>query len=277
MVESIASGEGQGKLRPEAALRWRCGALSLLVHLGVLALALAIAEVPRPPLSLPRLAVPVAVVFETAPSASPATKEIAAKPESPTPEPVAATAPAVLEPSTHAIAVPSARESASADEVLVSGEAEMPIPAPPPRARPHPERAAPPPLLAALPPQAERSVFEAAPLAPAPSTRASAARSEEASLPSLRPRPAGGLAGNPKPDYPLAARLRHEEGRVLLEVEVAADGGADKVAILSSSGYAMLDRAAILAVKSWRFLPATRGGVPVAASVEVPIDFRMTD
>jgi protein TonB len=95
--------------------------------------------------------------------------------------------------------------------------------------------------------------------------------------PIIPPRPVGGLAGNAKPTYPVEARIRHIEGRVLLRVEVSAAGTAASVHIAASSGHPILDRAALAAVETWRFAPATQSGIAVPAAVNVPIDFRMND
>lgn len=80
---------------------------------------------------------------------------------------------------------------------------------------------------------------------------------------------------NPKPAYPLLARRRGEEGRVLLKVEVSAAGLPEQVRIAQSSGHASLDEAALNTVRNWRFVPAQQGGTPVAASVLVPILFKL--
>jgi periplasmic protein TonB len=82
-------------------------------------------------------------------------------------------------------------------------------------------------------------------------------------------------ADNPAPEYPYAARLRGEYGRVLLRVEVLASGDAGKVLVERSSGYDILDQAAVDSVKRWRFRPARRNGEPVTASVRVPIRFAL--
>ena len=49
-------------------------------------------------------------------------------------------------------------------------------------------------------------------------------------------------------------------------VEVLADGGAGRVEIRSSAGHDILDRAALEAVRTWKFEPGRREGraVPVA-------------
>lgn len=85
-----------------------------------------------------------------------------------------------------------------------------------------------------------------------------------------------GTAANPLPRYPLAARRRGLEGRVLLRVEVDASGRPTAVAVLHGSGHGILDRTAARAVRDWRFQPASWAGRPVAGAVEVPILFRLT-
>lgn len=81
---------------------------------------------------------------------------------------------------------------------------------------------------------------------------------------------------NPRPPYPVAARRMGWEGKVLLRVEVLADGTCGTVAVAVGSGYRLLDEAAAEAVKRWRFVPARRGAEPVAAWVEIPVVFRLT-
>lgn len=80
---------------------------------------------------------------------------------------------------------------------------------------------------------------------------------------------------NPAPPYPPLSRRLHEQGRVLLRVRVSADGEAREVRIESSSGSERLDRAALDAVRRWRFSPARRGSEPVEGMALVPIDFAL--
>ncbi|RDD63028.1 energy transducer TonB [Ferruginivarius sediminum] len=84
-------------------------------------------------------------------------------------------------------------------------------------------------------------------------------------------------AGNPAPSYPTRARRRGWEGRVVLEVAVAADGTVKAVEVRESSGYAALDRAALDAVRGWRFSPASEDGTSVADKVSVPVRFALRD
>jgi protein TonB len=80
---------------------------------------------------------------------------------------------------------------------------------------------------------------------------------------------------NPPPAYPPLARRMKEQGRVLLHVLVSAEGTAQDVEVRTSSGSERLDRAAVEAVRRWRFIPAHRGDEKVAAWALVPILFQL--
>jgi protein TonB len=80
---------------------------------------------------------------------------------------------------------------------------------------------------------------------------------------------------NPRPPYPLAARRLGLQGRVLLAVQVGADGVCNQVLLKRSSGHAVLDDAALGTVRRWRFIPARRGDEAVASWVDVPVTFRI--
>lgn len=80
---------------------------------------------------------------------------------------------------------------------------------------------------------------------------------------------------NPKPVYPQLARLRGEEGTVVLEVYVLATGRVGEVRLRRSSGYDALDASARETVRKWRFVPAKQGEKPVEAWVSIPIRFRL--
>jgi len=82
---------------------------------------------------------------------------------------------------------------------------------------------------------------------------------------------------NPKPVYPALARRLGEEGTVVLQVRVSANGLVDSVSIRRTSGYPELDRAALSAVRQWTFTPASRAGRPVAGWVLVPILFSLDE
>jgi len=82
---------------------------------------------------------------------------------------------------------------------------------------------------------------------------------------------------NPAPAYPLIARRMGYSGKVLLNVEVLAEGRAGQVLLQTSSGREVLDNAAIQTVKGWRFSPARQAGRAVTKWFIVPISFSLKD
>lgn len=82
---------------------------------------------------------------------------------------------------------------------------------------------------------------------------------------------------NPKPKYPGIAVSRGWEGTVRLLVKVSAEGDSEEVTVQHSSGYEVLDEAAIEAVERWKFIPAKRGDTAVSSSVVVPINFVLSN
>ena len=135
---------------------------------------------------------------------------------------------------------------------------EPPLPSPVAAARPMPKK---------LPPRARPVAQPSAATEPVP--------------PSARPDTAGDRIKpeseihNPKPVYPLLARQRGQEGETLLLVSVDAAGRVLAVDVARSSGFSLLDDAAVKGVKQWRFSPAIRNGVAVAGEVLLPVLFRL--
>jgi periplasmic protein TonB len=83
-------------------------------------------------------------------------------------------------------------------------------------------------------------------------------------------------ADSPRLAYPARARRLMEEGVVRLRVEVLANGNAGEVRLRQSSGFAMLDAAAIEGVKKFKFNPArTKSGRAVDSWVELPIKYAL--
>jgi protein TonB len=82
---------------------------------------------------------------------------------------------------------------------------------------------------------------------------------------------------NPRPPYPMVARRMGYHGKVVLNVEVLAEGKAGEVKLHQSCGYDILDNAAVQTVKTWRFTPARRFGQPVTQWFLVPIKFSLED
>ena len=80
---------------------------------------------------------------------------------------------------------------------------------------------------------------------------------------------------NIKPDYPKGARQRGEQGDVVLEIRVNAEGTVDGVKVAVSSGFAELDEAAIKAARAARFSPARSGHEDVASTARLKLQFKL--
>lgn len=80
---------------------------------------------------------------------------------------------------------------------------------------------------------------------------------------------------NPRPAYPRQARRRGLEGQVVLEVQVLPDGHPGQIEVVAGSGHSILDRAALAALRDWRFEPAREGGRAVSATLRVPVHFQL--
>ena len=78
---------------------------------------------------------------------------------------------------------------------------------------------------------------------------------------------------NMPPVYPEIARIRGYEGVVLIAAEILSNGRVGEARISKSSGYSILDQAALEAIKPWRFEPAKKSGRPFTMWVEVPVKF----
>ncbi|MDD3354461.1 energy transducer TonB [Zoogloea sp.] len=123
---------------------------------------------------------------------------------------------------------------------------------------------------------ANNPVEATAPTAPS-SPPASAAPAKEAAVAVVAPRFDAAYLSNPAPEYPRISRKMGEEGRVMLKVQVGADGKPVDVIIFKSSGYPRLDEVARETVLNrWRFVPAKQGDQAVAGAVKVPIDFTLS-
>ena len=101
-----------------------------------------------------------------------------------------------------------------------------------------------------------------------PSSPASAPRQARIDAP---PRPRRTI----KPDYPKGARQRGEQGDVVVELRVNAEGFVDQAEVVTSSGFAELDEAALRAVRAAKFVPAKSGHSAVASSARLTLTFRL--
>lgn len=193
-------------------------------------------------------------IVESAPAA-PAPVAVAAEPP-PEPLPPDPPSPVATPPLPEPIPE-SVREPAPAP----SPEPVQPKPTPAPRLRPEPAKS-----RAVTAPQ--RSTPASASSGSVPGATAGPANGRGPST-SARPR----YRSNPKPDYPADARRTGQQGVVTLAVQVTADGRAASVQLSRSSGFPLLDTAALQAVRRWTFEPARTAGIPTASRVEVPVRF----
>lgn len=190
------------------------------------------------------------------------------------PSPIAAPAPAAPEPAPTYPTKP------------VVQPRRVPAVKPKPTARPKPQ-----PLPAAPPVQPEAA---SADLQPDPATGLTLpSAAEQPATPALpdQPEGSGGAAGpasatgtgdapaaylsGAPPTYPEQARRRGWEGTVLLRVQLDANGRVQAVTILQSSGYPVLDQAAVSQISSWRFKPGLHNGKPQPSTLRVPVKFRL--
>ena len=75
--------------------------------------------------------------------------------------------------------------------------------------------------------------------------------------------------------YPELAVRSQIEGKVSLRLRIGKDGHVEKIIVDRSSGYEILDNAAIESLKNARFTPALQGHEPVTVWYEAPIEFRL--
>jgi protein TonB len=76
------------------------------------------------------------------------------------------------------------------------------------------------------------------------------------------------------PVYPQIAQTAGIQGVVIIEAVIAADGHVRDARVLRSQ-HALLDRAALDAVREWRYEPTRVGGVAVPVIVTVTVQFRL--
>jgi len=73
--------------------------------------------------------------------------------------------------------------------------------------------------------------------------------------------------------YPQSAKQLHIQGTVQLEETIGKDGNVKNVKALS--GDATLARAAIDAVKQWKYKPYTLNSEPVEIQTTITVNFRL--
>lgn len=110
--------------------------------------------------------------------------------------------------------------------------------------------------------------------AAAAKAKADAAARERARVAAVRP---GGRIMPPKkikdvpPVYPAVAKAAHVTGAVTIEATIGADGKVVDAKVVHS--IALLDQAALDAVRQWEYLPTMLNGKPVPVVVTITVNF----
>jgi protein TonB len=173
-------------------------------------------------------------------------------------------------------------------EAVVAREAiQLAVVPPPPPPRPAPPRATEPEQKAQTqPPLAEQSAERSQQQAPAPDARsapkADTSEDLQTAAAAAAPQPPGEIPLIHEPRYrvpPTPARYPpraldlNQQGTVVVRALVSPDGTSDEIVVWRSSGYSLLDAAAVRAVRGWAFEPASIAGRRIASWVEVPVRF----
>ena len=94
-----------------------------------------------------------------------------------------------------------------------------------------------------------------------------------------KPVPVGGHIAVPtkirdvRPDYPPMAVAAKVSGIVMIEATIGADGRVTNARVIKS--VALLDQAALDAVKQWHFTPTRLNGVPIPVIMTVTVKFAL--
>lgn len=244
--------------RPGGGPGWG-GAASLSAHglvLGVLVWTLAPA---RPPEPSPPLRV---ALLWAEPSPAEAARPAPAEPPLPGPPTLV---PAPPDPPGWATPAPPPVPPLPPAPPLMLADLPAPPPPAPPAAAPEPTAEAPRPAPRPAPAPRRTATPAATPAANAGAGPAG---------PSSPPSPDPGFR-NIGPAYPELARQRGQEGVVVLELRVSAEGRVLAAEVAQSSGHPMLDAAAQRAAQGWRFRPALEAGRPVEARLSSTVRFRL--
>ena len=156
----------------------------------------------------------------------------------------------------------------------------QPVLTPPPTPQPPTPATPEPPAVLAAPTAAPTapSVPAAPPAPPPPPAPPAPAPAPPAPPPSPKvelPSSKADYLHNPPPDYPRMSKRLGEQGKVVVKVLIGEDGRAQKVELLTTSGFERLDKSAMEAAMRWRYVPGKRGGVAEAMWYQVPIQFTL--
>lgn len=77
------------------------------------------------------------------------------------------------------------------------------------------------------------------------------------------------------PAYPVSAQVEGVQGTVKLLVTVTKEGKVGAAKVITSSGDARLDSAALNAVKQWKYQPAVQDGIPREVETYAAVTFSL--
>ncbi len=155
-------------------------------------------------------------------------------------------------------------------------EPPQPQPAvPQPKVETLPPQPKPEPKLEPSPPKAEMTIPTPKPEPPPPPI------AQPVVIPQPKPPPEYVSVTQPnyskhaEPVYPEQSRRWHQQGIVVLALFINELGTLDKVEIVKSSGFQLLDAAAVKAMKQSQFAPAMDGAIPIRSRAEATVTFRL--
>jgi protein TonB len=79
------------------------------------------------------------------------------------------------------------------------------------------------------------------------------------------------------PEYPRDAMREGVEGSIELRFTVKADGKVADIEVVTANPPQTFDRAAISALRRWRYEPRREDGVAVDSRTRVRLEFKLTD
>jgi protein TonB len=83
------------------------------------------------------------------------------------------------------------------------------------------------------------------------------------------------LIYQPKPEYPELARMTRTEGEVEFEAVIGKDGTIEELKVLG--GHPLLVKAALEAVRQWRYQPTLLNGEPIEVVTEITVSFKLSE
>jgi len=77
------------------------------------------------------------------------------------------------------------------------------------------------------------------------------------------------------PQYPARAKALDQQGTCIVRALIDQSGSSKEILLWRSSGYELLDQAALAAVRGWSFDAARQNDEPILAWVEIPVRFEI--